>query len=190
MKRSNRTKQDLASSLKLLMRTSSLPDISVQDIVDSSAISRHTFYYHFIDKQDLVQWVFRSEVIEPMEKEAEGFLNKLIDIMQRMQKEPFFYTRAFEVNGQNSFSEYFFEAMLQISSSSLEEFAQSRDYLLTKKTEDFFSRCITYAVVGMIREWIKAGMKEDPASVMAPFFGSIERFAMIAIEADQETEED
>ena len=125
-----------------------------------------------------------------MEKEAEGFLNKLIDIMQRMQKEPFFYTRAFEVNGQNSFSEYFFEAMLQISSSSLEEFAQSRDYLLTKKTEDFFSRCITYAVVGMIREWIKAGLKEDPASVMAPFFGSIERFAMIAIEADQETEED
>ena len=85
------------------MRTSSLPDISVQDIVDSSAISRHTFYYHFIDKQDLVQWVFRSEVIEPMEKEAEGFLNKLIDIMQRMQKEPFFYTRAFEVNGQNNF---------------------------------------------------------------------------------------
>ena len=190
MKRSNRTKQDLAASLKLLVRTTSLPDISVQDIVDSSGISRHTFYYHFIDKQDLVQWVFRSEVIEPMEKEAEGFLNKLVDIMQRMQKEPFFYSRALEVSGQNSFSEYFFEAMLQISSSCLEEFAQSRDALLSKKTQDFFSRCMTYAVVGMIREWIKAGMREAPASVMAPLFGNIERLAMFAIEVGQSAAEE
>ena len=90
------------------MRTSCLSDISVQDIVDSSGISRHTFYYHFIDKQDLVQWVFRSEVVEPMEKETEHYFEKLIGVMERMQKEPAFYARALEVNGQNSFSEYFF----------------------------------------------------------------------------------
>ena len=186
MKRSNRTKQDLASSLKLLMRTSCLSDISVQDLVDSSGISRHTFYYHFIDKQDLVQWVFRSEVVEPMEKESENYLEKLMGVMERMQKEPAFYTRALEVGGQNSFSEYFHDTMLHMAESSLREFAQVQGCELPEQRCDFAARFVTYAVVGIIKEWIKAGLKEDPHQVMEPLFGSTERLALLVLEQPQE----
>ena len=186
MKRSNRTKQDLASSLKLLMRTSCLSDISVQYIVDSSGISRHTFYYHFIDKQDLVQWVFRSEVVEPMEKETEHYFEKLIGVMERMQKEPAFYARALEVNGQNSFSEYFFDTLLHMAESSLREFAQSRSRDLPEERCAFAARFVTYAVVGIIKEWVKTGMKEEPQQVMGMLLGLSEGLAELVFEQPQE----
>ena len=55
------TKRLFADSLKDLMRTKSLEEISVGDIATHCEMSRNAFYYHFQDKFDLVNWVFRTE---------------------------------------------------------------------------------------------------------------------------------
>ena len=59
MPRSNQTKQLLAQSLQELMATTPLEKISVNDIVDHANVGRNTFYYHFEDKYDLVNWYFQ-----------------------------------------------------------------------------------------------------------------------------------
>lgn len=58
MPRSNQTKRLLAQSLMDLMMTTPLEKISVNDIVDHAGVGRNTFYYHFEDKYDLVNWYF------------------------------------------------------------------------------------------------------------------------------------
>ena len=64
MPRSNQTKQLLAQSLQELMVTTPLEKISVNDIVDHAGVGRNTFYYHFEDKYDLVNWYFQSGITQ------------------------------------------------------------------------------------------------------------------------------
>ena len=62
MPRSNQTKRLLAQSLMDLMMTTPLEKISVNDIVDHAGVGRNTFYYHFEDKYDLVNWYFLCQL--------------------------------------------------------------------------------------------------------------------------------
>jgi len=52
------TKRTLAAPLKELMNEEALPKITVGDICDHCGITRKSFYYHFKDKFDLVNWIF------------------------------------------------------------------------------------------------------------------------------------
>ncbi len=53
---SQTTKRALEASLKNLLLKKPLDKITIQDIADDCGISRMTFYYHFKDIYDLVEW--------------------------------------------------------------------------------------------------------------------------------------
>ncbi len=57
------TKKRIAESLKKQMMTQSFNKISVTDIIKDCKINRNSFYYHFIDIYDLLQWTFEQEAI-------------------------------------------------------------------------------------------------------------------------------
>ncbi len=46
-----------------------MESISVQEITQRCKISRKTFYYHFRDKYDLVNWIYYSEFVRVVEEE-------------------------------------------------------------------------------------------------------------------------
>lgn len=51
-------KYRLAEAIKTLMETEPLDKITVRDIVESAHTTRQSFYRHFQDKYDLVNWYF------------------------------------------------------------------------------------------------------------------------------------
>ena len=53
---SNSTKRILALSLKKLLSKTPLDNITVAQLTDEAEVSRKTFYYHFHDIYDLVEW--------------------------------------------------------------------------------------------------------------------------------------
>ena len=53
---SHLTKRALESSLKRLLTEKPLAKITIADITEDCQISRMTFYYHFKDIYDLVEW--------------------------------------------------------------------------------------------------------------------------------------
>lgn len=58
MANSEQTKRALAEGLKTALRSQEFDQITVADITECSEVSRNTFYYHFRDKQELVDWIF------------------------------------------------------------------------------------------------------------------------------------
>jgi len=60
---SNITKKALSSALKELIQEKPFEKISVADICQKCNLNRQSFYYHFKDKYDLVNWVFDTEFI-------------------------------------------------------------------------------------------------------------------------------
>ncbi len=55
------TKHLLAKSLKALMGEKTLDKITVKEIVARCGVNRQTFYYHFRDLWDLLDWFFVEE---------------------------------------------------------------------------------------------------------------------------------
>ena len=62
------TKKALAMSLKSLMEKKTLDKITVKDIVSGCSLNRQTFYYHFHDTYDLLQWLYTHETGTIIEK--------------------------------------------------------------------------------------------------------------------------
>lgn len=60
---SNITKKALAGALKELMDTKPFQKISVSDICERCQMNRKSFYYHFKDKYDLMNWIYDTEFI-------------------------------------------------------------------------------------------------------------------------------
>ncbi len=56
------TKQALAESLKELLKRKPLERITVKDIVSGCGINRQSFYYHFCDVYDLMEWTLEEDI--------------------------------------------------------------------------------------------------------------------------------
>lgn len=51
----------MAASLKKALSKKTLDKITIKEITDDCGIKRQTFYYHFQDIYDLLEWVFLQE---------------------------------------------------------------------------------------------------------------------------------
>ena len=58
---SQTTKRALAASLKKLLAQKPLSKITIADITEDCGINRMTFYYHFQDIYDLIDWICQEE---------------------------------------------------------------------------------------------------------------------------------
>ena len=68
------TKAALGASIKAMMQKTPFQRITVGDICAHCGISRKSFYYHFKDKYDLLNWVFYTEYMVFIgEKEFDSF---------------------------------------------------------------------------------------------------------------------
>ena len=61
------TKLALANSLMEMMEEMPFEDIKVTSIAAHCNLNRKSFYYHFLDKYDLVCWIFDND-LEKAEK--------------------------------------------------------------------------------------------------------------------------
>ena len=116
---SNITKLALAGALKELIEEQSFEKISVSDICERCHMNRKSFYYHFKDKYDLVNWIFDTEFVELNQKHALEILSFSKSFDDRWQnievichyfyENRTFYSRVLKVDGQNSFASHFRE---------------------------------------------------------------------------------
>lgn len=68
MSNSQITKLALADSMKRLMKEIPMSKITISEITESCNLSRKSFYYHFKDKYDLVNWIFYTEFVSVVQE--------------------------------------------------------------------------------------------------------------------------
>ncbi|MFQ6868280.1 MAG: TetR family transcriptional regulator [Thomasclavelia ramosa] len=61
------TKRALAKTLKELCQYRNFEKISINDLTNKCGLNRQTFYYHFQDKYDLLQWLYYDELFADIE---------------------------------------------------------------------------------------------------------------------------
>ncbi len=68
---SQTTKRALEASFKKLLLEKPLNKITINDITEDCGVNRMTFYYHFKDIYDLVDWILAEDA--PRQWKAAGF---------------------------------------------------------------------------------------------------------------------
>lgn len=173
----NATKKALADSLKKLMAKKPFCKINVADIVNDCGLTRQSFYYHFKDKFDLMNWIYYTESAHLITADdtSEYWTDGLKNLCYYMQQNKTFYRNALSTTGQNSFPEYLNEYISRIALSEIER------VLDTEAERDRWAFTVSFfatAFVAFIVRWSNNGMKEDPAIFLAElrslFDGSIQ----------------
>ena len=73
-KRVIRSKRDLSNALDELLNEKNYDDISIQDITEKALVSKNTFYNNFLDKNELLMYLFQKYSMEIFEQ-IEPLLN-------------------------------------------------------------------------------------------------------------------
>lgn len=154
---SNITKNALAVSMKKLMEKKPFSKISVGDICEDCGMNRKSFYYHFRDKYDLVNWIFYVDFIERMDwSSCRNEWDMLEALCSRFYRERLFYQNALQVEGQNSFREYFcgmLRPVLMLLTQNLVEEGRKKEFYIAFLCE---------GVLGELVYWLREGSKITP----------------------------
>ena len=145
---SQMTKRALVASLKELMAEKPLDKITVTDLTEHCGVNRMTFYYHFKDIYDLVEWACVEEATRVLagKKTYDTWQQGFLQILQSLQKDKVFY-----INVYHSISREYIEQYLY------------------KLTYDLMIGVVEERAAGMsvrAEEWIRGGMKEAPAAIV------------------------
>jgi len=151
---SNITKQALAVSLRELMEEVPFEKINVAQICQRCGMNRKSFYYHFRDKYDLVNWIFDTDFISLASSAASPSYQAQWDFIETSCRYFYenrrFYRKVFQIAGQNSFSEHFSEYISPILKSRL-------TFLLGSEQADEFSvDFFNDAVLCAMKRWLLA----------------------------------
>lgn len=117
------TKQALAEALKSLLAEQPFSKVSVGDICKACGMSRKSFYYHFKDKYDLLNWIFYTEFVSRIQPQSSGW-QLARQLCHYFFENRAFYRRAFAVRGQNSFSSYFEAFLSRLLAGEMEQVFQ------------------------------------------------------------------
>lgn len=161
MSESKITKQAIARGFKTLLLKKDFSKISVSDIASQCGLNRQTFYYHFQDKYELLNWIYYQEAVIPTIDGVtfENWNEHLLSLFKIMKADEAFYIRTIRseevyLQGylQNLTTTVFLQAIEDLDS----------EHHLDAEDKEFYARFYAYGVSGCIISWIYEGMKTPP----------------------------
>lgn len=160
------TKRALRDSLRKELETKPFDKITVRDITEACGVSRMTFYYHFGDIYDLIEYIMRQVVYEVDSGNKDAAVgDKLILLLERMRKNKKMIMELRASRGWPSIE----KAVYRIADEVIKNLAGVTwdDGKFSDQEIQFAGTFMKYGIVGVIRDWIDNGMKEEPADLVA-----------------------
>ena len=163
---SQMTKRALVASLKDLLAEKPLDKITVTDLTEHCGVNRMTFYYHFKDIYDLVEWAYIESATRALagQKTYDTWQQGFLQILQAVQKDKVFVTKVYHSISREHIENYLYRLTYDLMIGVVEEKAAG----MTVRPEDkeFIANFYKYAFVGLTLEWVRTGMKDDPAALI------------------------
>ena len=163
---SQTTKRALEASLKNLLLKKPLTKITVGDITDDCGINRMTFYYHFKDIYDLVEWSCLEDAKRALEekKTYDTWQQGLLQIFKAVQENKPFILNVYRCVHREQVEKYLQPLVDQLLLNVINEEAAG----ITVRDEDkqFIAQVYSYMFIGLMLDWIKDDMREDPQQIV------------------------
>lgn len=162
MSTSDFTKFMIARGFKQLLEEKSFTDITVGDLAKYCNMSRNTFYYHFKDKYDVMNWIFYTE-ITPLIGDTmsiENWGSGMRALCHYIQDNKSFYRNVVQFEGQNSLSDCLMEFYENLVQNMI--LNAGGETVLGPQQIKIISRFYAHGMSGVLLDWIRNGMVKEP----------------------------
>ena len=159
---SSSTKEALGQALKKMMAVKPIDKITVKDLVEICGVNRQTFYYHFDDVYDLLEWVFEVDADRnlPHEVKYERWREDVSSFFMYL-----IHNADFALNIYNSPNRtYMLRFYKQKLQNCIRSFAVivSHDMKIDRRDFEFVVEFYSHCVVGVISQCLDMGMQLPP----------------------------
>lgn len=163
---SNTTKKLLEASLKKLLLKKPLDKITIQDLTTDCGISRMTFYYHFKDIYDLVEWVCVEDGKLALQgkRTYDSWQEGLEQIFEAVLENKPFIMNVYRSVSKEQIENYLYKLTYELIEGVVKE--KSEGTSLQEKDRQFIADFYKYGFVGIMLDWIRDGMHEDYSMIV------------------------
>jgi len=160
-------KNAMADSLKALMTMKPINKISVREITEDCGYNRQSFYYHFQDIYDLLEWIIDEEIVSTM-KGNDNFLSwqdAAIYLLTYIRNNESLTLCILNSVNRDSIKRYFYKDASDICTSFLIEKAKG----INISSDDFkyITHFYSISFAALLEDWVLSGMKKSPEQVIA-----------------------
>ena len=154
----------LAESLKELSQTRPIEKITIKEITDKAGVIRPTFYNHFQDKYELMEWIITTELLQPMHPliQAGMVTEAMVLMFTNIEKEKAFYTKAVKMEGVITFHEIAMkcgrELLVEIFTERKGDKEPAHKWLTVDIVATYYAQSMCFAA----EEWISSGYAIPP----------------------------
>lgn len=156
------TKKLIYDTFIELLTNKSFDKITVRDIVETCGINRNTFYYYYCDIYDLLEEVFKKElnILTESHKTGVSWITAFIKVANTAHSHKKIINNICSSRSYDYLENYMHRACKNILIEVVKREAEGID--LPEEDIEFIATYHLYALVGVISEWFRTGMREDP----------------------------
>lgn len=160
------TKRALEQSLKNLLLKKPLSKITISDLTEDCGMNRMTFYYHFKDIYDLVEWSCLTDAKRALDekKTYDTWQQGFLQILEAVQANKPFIMNVYHCVHREQVELYLRPLVEDLILNVVNEEAGGLNVRDEDKT--FIVQAYSYIFIGIMLDWIKEDMKEDPQEIV------------------------
>ena len=187
------TKMKIAECVKELIRKKEISKIRIGDVMNETGMSRQSFYYHFQDIYDLVEWSCLEDAKKALKgrKTYSTWQEGFIDLFHAVYENKPFIMNVYHCVSMEQVEKYLKPLTDQLLLDVLNEL--SKDMVIREEDKQFIAKIYSYMFVGVMLDWIRNDMKEEPKTLVSrfgkaiqnDFINALKRFRMDTEYTDQ-----
>lgn len=160
------TKKALAASLKRLLKVKTLDKVTVTDIAEDCEVNRQTFYYHFQDIYDLIEWIYTNDADKALDgkKTYDTWQQGFLQIFEYVQENKAFVINTYHSISREHLERFLYNETYHLIMDVVEE--QAAGMNVREDDKAFIADIYKFAFVGLMLEWVGKGMKEEPEKII------------------------
>ena len=160
------TKRALVQSLKNLLQQKPLSKITISDITEDCGICLMTFYYHFKDIYDLVEWACAEDAARALQnkKTYDTWQQGFVQIFHAVRENKVFVMNVYRCVNREQVEKYLVPLTDQLIMGVITE--RAAGMTVREADQQFIAQVYSYAFVGIMLDWIRDDMRADPEELV------------------------
>lgn len=160
------TKAMLAKALKQLLNDNTIDNITVQNIADNAYVSRKTFYYHFKDMYDLLEWTLQqdAEIVIAGNTTIDTWQKGLLNIFSYCEENRRLILNIYHSVRREILEQYVCSAVKPVVWEIMQD--EPSYERLDREDIEFIIEFYGLGITGLFMKWVGDEMKTNPKLIV------------------------
>ena len=162
-----KTETMLCVAFMELLKKCPFSKITIQKLAGQCGVNRQTFYYHFTDIYDLVEWICLEDADKALanNKTYDTWQLGFLAIFELLKKDEVFIKNIYKNVSLELLINYLYKLVYPLIYGVVEEKAQGLH--VSDDDKEFIANFYKSAFVALVLDWIKNDLKDDPKMIIS-----------------------